>query len=84
MYAIRSYYEDPEDVLAVDAASRPFLVQEAIDVFRVVAVVDRGRLQDHLLVGVAVPCQVDLGALAGMQFANDFIAVQHHAGFQRP
>ena len=76
-------FQHTQHVGVVQTLARPFLVQELVDIVRVVLEIDRRCFQHHLGIGFRVQRQIHLGAVAGVQFAQDTVAVQHHAGFQR-
>ena len=62
---------------AAHAARDPLLHHEAVERRFILGQVDAGCLQDHLLAVVEVGGQVDVAAVAGVQFALDAVAVEH-------
>ena len=68
---------------AVDALSDPLLHQEALEVRRVAALVDRRRLDDERRVGLLVEREVDVAARARVQLAHDLVSLEAHARFEK-
>ncbi len=67
-------------MVAVHPAAHPLLVAEQFEIGRIVGVIHRRCLQHHLLATVLVDGEIDLGALAGMDFAQDAVAIELHSG----
>ena len=68
---------------AVDAPRHPFFHQEALQVGRVVAQVDRWYLDGDQRAVLAIGGQIDVAAAAGMDFSDDPVAVESHPRVQK-
>ncbi len=72
-----------EDMRAVDAASDPFLHHESLQIDRVVAQIDRRRLDRDKCPGFGLDRQIDVATAAGVQFPDDPVAVEQAAWLEQ-